>query len=306
MATFSINLKDGNLIKSTELIVGIDLGTTNSLVAYIKDGVPHCVKGPDGKSALVPSVVYFGENQSVIIGDAAKDKLITDPANTIFSVKRLMGKSFNDVASQAHFFGYQILDDDTDALVKIRVGDRFFTPVELSALILKELKSRAEAALDTVVSKAVITVPAYFNDNQRQATRDAGKLAGLGCAAHRKRTYRSRFGLQPRRNKALRPCTILAEARLIFPSCKFRTVFLKSLSTNGDTLPRWRRFRSGDHVTFWMEQMGLDDAFLAQNRSFGQAIQFGCRNSKKNVLSQAGYQFESQLEWKGNISLFEK
>ncbi len=147
MATFSINLKDGNLIKSTELIVGIDLGTTNSLVAYIKDGVPHCVKGPDGKSALVPSVVYFGENQSVIIGDAAKDKLITDPANTIFSVKRLMGKSFNDVASQAHFFGYQILDDDTDALVKIRVGDRFFTPVELSALILQELKSRGEAGI---------------------------------------------------------------------------------------------------------------------------------------------------------------
>ncbi len=179
MATFSINLKDGSVEQPQEIIVGIDLGTTNSLVAHIKDGHPVCVKGKDGKSTLVPSVVHFAENEQIVVGDTAKEKLIADPANTIYSVKRLMGKSFNDVQAQQGFFGYQILDDDTESLVKIRVKDRFYTPVELSALILKELKSRIEGELGATVSKAVITVPAYFNDNQRQATRDAGKLAGL-------------------------------------------------------------------------------------------------------------------------------
>jgi molecular chaperone HscA len=179
MATFSINLKDGSLEQPQEIIVGIDLGTTNSLVAYMKDGRPVCVKGKDGKSTLVPSVVHFAENEPIIVGDPAKEKLVTNPANTIYSVKRLMGKSFKDVAGHEGFFGYQILDDDTESLVKIRVKDRFYTPVELSALILKELKTRIEGELGAIVSKAVITVPAYFNDNQRQATRDAGKLAGL-------------------------------------------------------------------------------------------------------------------------------
>jgi molecular chaperone HscA len=291
MATFSINLKDGNLIKSTELIVGIDLGTTNSLVAYIKDGVPHCVKGPDGKSALVPSVVYFGENQSVIIGDAAKDKLITDPANTIFSVKRLMGKSFNDVASQAHFFGYQILDDDTDALVKIRVGDRFFTPVELSALILKELKSRAEAALDTVVSKAVITVPAYFNDNQRQATRDAGKLAGLDVLRIVNEPTAAALAYSPDQQGATAVYD-LGGGTFDISILQIQDGIFEVISTNGDT------HLGGDDfdraiVTFWMEQLGLDAAFLAQNRSFGQAIRLAAETAKK-TLSQADI-FESQL-----------
>jgi molecular chaperone HscA len=162
MATFAINLKDGNIVRPTELIVGIDLGTTNSLVAYMQDGAPICVQDETGKNALVPSVVHFSADQSITVGEAARDFLVTDPANTIFSVKRLLGKSFKDVAGQTRYFGYQILDDDQDALVKIRVGDRFFTPVELSAQILKTLKNRVENALNTEVTKAVITVPAYF------------------------------------------------------------------------------------------------------------------------------------------------
>ena len=179
MATFSINLRDGSVEKPQEVIVGIDLGTTNSLVAYLRNGQPVCVSGADGQPTLVPSVVHFAADGSILVGDAAKEKLITDPAHTIYSVKRLMGKSYRDVAGIEGFFGYQILDDDTDALVKIRVRDRFYTPIELSALILRELKTRVETELNTPVTRAVITVPAYFNDNQRQATRDAGKLAGL-------------------------------------------------------------------------------------------------------------------------------
>ena len=125
MATFSINLKDGTVETNKPLIVGIDLGTTNSLVAFIKDGQPYCVKGADGRSTLVPSVVHFTENGDIIVGDVAKEKLIEDPANTIFSVKRLMGKSFKDIQKNRDFFGYQIIYDDTESLVKIRVKDRF-------------------------------------------------------------------------------------------------------------------------------------------------------------------------------------
>ncbi len=179
MAKFAIDLKSGDIKNEAELIVGIDLGTTNSLVAYIKNGQAEAVKGKNGKSTLVPSVVHFSPEGKIVVGDAAKEKLISDPENTIYSVKRLMGKSYGDVQGVQQYFGYQIIDNDTESLVKIRVKDKFYTPIELSAEILKALKNRIEEELDRVVSKAVITVPAYFNDSQRQATRDAGKLAGL-------------------------------------------------------------------------------------------------------------------------------
>src|SRR4030095_3031009 len=128
---------------------------------------------------LVPSVVHFGDGNSIVVGDRAKEFLVTDPQDTIFSVKRLMGKSYNDIRNHASFFTYKVIDDDTERLVKVQVGDKFYSPIELSSFILKELKNRAEHILKTQVSKAVITVPAYFNDAQRQATRDAGKRAGL-------------------------------------------------------------------------------------------------------------------------------
>ncbi len=179
MALININLKTGGVAKDSEVIVGIDLGTTNSLVAYIKDGEAVAIRDKSGKHALVPSIVHFADNQSIMVGESAKEKLISDPANTIYSVKRLMGKSYKDVSANEAYFGYKIIDEDTESLVKIRVKDKFYTPIELSAQILSELKRRAEEELGTVVQKAVVTVPAYFNDAQRQATRDAGKLAGL-------------------------------------------------------------------------------------------------------------------------------
>ena len=182
MASISIDIKTGSIEndkdESSELIVGIDLGTTNSLVAYMRDGVPVCIR-VDESSALMPSIVHFTPDHAVLTGEAAKEKLLLDPARTIYSVKRLMGKSYKDVEGFGHKLAYTIIDEDSDALVKIRVDDRFFTPIELSAQLLRALKSRAEAAIGQNLSKAVITVPAYFNDNQRQATRDAGKLAGL-------------------------------------------------------------------------------------------------------------------------------
>src|SRR3989337_3201327 len=179
MAKIGINIATGSL-QQQEMIVGIDLGTTNSLVAIIhpENKKPVILKEHDG-NALVPSVIHFDDSGSVTVGDAAQNKLITEPQNTIFSVKRLMGKSYNDVYEQTSFFTYKIIDDNTESLVKIQVADKFYSPIELSSLILNELKKRAEHILKTPVGKAVITVPAYFNDAQRQATRDAGKLAGL-------------------------------------------------------------------------------------------------------------------------------
>ncbi len=178
MAKVSINLTTGS-IQQEEIIVGIDLGTTNSLVAFINPDKQPQVINDTGKGVLVPSVIHFGDQGEITVGNEAKNYLISDPQNTIFSVKRLLGRSYKDVADYQNFFSYKIIDDDTESLVKIKVGDAFYTPVELSGLILKELKERAEHAIKTPVNRAVITVPAYFNDSQRQATRDAGKLAGL-------------------------------------------------------------------------------------------------------------------------------
>jgi molecular chaperone HscA len=179
MGKIGINIATGSL-QQQDMIVGIDLGTTNSLVAIIhpENKSPLVLKETDGNT-LVPSIIHFGQSGNIEVGEVAKQFLVTDPQNTVFSVKRLMGKSYHDIRDHANFFSYRIIDDNTESLVKVQVGNKFYSPVELSSLILKELKSRAEHLLKTPVTKAVITVPAYFNDSQRQATRDAGKLAGL-------------------------------------------------------------------------------------------------------------------------------
>ncbi len=179
MAKLSIDMKSGKVERDDHLIVGIDLGTTNSLVAYVRDGQPVCIIDEQHRQTLVPSVVHFRPSGEVFVGNDAKPFLLTQPERTIFSVKRLMGRSYKDVQHEQAYLGYKIVDDDSESLVKIRVGDTFYTPIELSSYLLKALKERVEKVLNMPVSKAVITVPAYFNDAQRQATRDAGKLAGL-------------------------------------------------------------------------------------------------------------------------------
>ncbi|NJC25239.1 Fe-S protein assembly chaperone HscA [Neolewinella antarctica] len=190
MAKYSINLQAGSVKESAavgsvgQTIIGIDLGTTNSLVAIVRDGRAEAITGQDGKDVLVPSLIHFAENGSVLVGDDARPFLTTAPERTIYSVKRLLGKSYGDLEAFQQKFGYRIIDEDADRLVKIAVPqrdgkDRYYSPIELSAMILKSLKARIEHELGTEVSRTVITVPAYFNDSQRQATRDAGKLAGL-------------------------------------------------------------------------------------------------------------------------------
>ena len=156
-------------------IVGIDLGTTNSLVAYMKDGTPTVIAGRSGRT-MVPSVVALTDN-GLIVGDSAKEHLTRNPERTVYSVKRFMGKGLADVQSELSYFPYSLTEQG--GVIRIQLGEKYYSPPQISAMILKELKQRAEAHLGESITKAVITVPAYFNDSQRQATKDAGMIAGL-------------------------------------------------------------------------------------------------------------------------------
>ena len=159
-------------------IVGIDLGTTNSLVAYIDStNQPKCIPGPYGDT-LCPSVVSLDADGTVVVGEAARRRLLTQPERTIYSVKRLMGRGPADIQDELKLFPFRI-DPSNKNVIRVMLGDKVFTPPEISAFILRELKNWAEAYFGEPVDRAVITVPAYFNDAQRQATKDAGKIAGL-------------------------------------------------------------------------------------------------------------------------------
>jgi molecular chaperone DnaK len=156
-------------------IVGIDLGTTNSLVAYMADGRPSVIPGRNERT-MVPSVVAMTDN-GLIVGDSAKEHLTRSPERTVYSVKRFMGKSLEDVQGELAYFPYHLTEQG--GVIRIKLGEKTYSPPQISAMILKELKQRAEAHLGESITKAVITVPAYFNDSQRQATKDAGMIAGL-------------------------------------------------------------------------------------------------------------------------------
>jgi len=260
MAKIGINIATGSL-QQPEMIVGIDLGTTNSLVAIIhpETKMPIALKEFDG-SSIVPSVVHFDTFGNVEVGAAAKPFLETDPANTIFSAKRLMGKSYKDIQTHQDFFAYKIIDDNNDSLVKVQVGNQFYSPIELSGHILTALKNRAEHILKTPVTKAVITVPAYFNDSQRQATRDAGKLAGLDVLRIINEPTAASLayglGLDPSEEKTIAVYD-LGGGTFDISILRISGGVFEVLSTNGDT------YLGGDDldraiIEYWMGLMKLD------------------------------------------------
>ena len=162
---------------SEPVILGIDLGTTNSLGAYISPSGPILVRDSTG-SALVPSVIAFSPDGGIMVGSEARTHAVENPLTTIYSVKRLLGRGIDDIQADLKFLPYPIVPAAHET-VSVQVAGKAITPQELSAMILREIKTRAEAELAQEIAQAVITVPAYFDDAQRQATRDAGRIAGL-------------------------------------------------------------------------------------------------------------------------------
>jgi molecular chaperone DnaK len=163
-----------------EKIIGIDLGTTNSVVAVMEGKEAKVIPNQEG-NRLTPSVVAFTDKGDVLVGELARRQAVTNPTKTVYSIKRFMGRRHSEVASEEKIVPYEVTGGSQD-YVKVRVGDKESTPPEISARVLRKLKETAEAYLGHKVNKAVITVPAYFNDAQRQATKDAGQIAGLEVA----------------------------------------------------------------------------------------------------------------------------
>ncbi|MFN7538869.1 MAG: Fe-S protein assembly chaperone HscA [Bacteroidota bacterium] len=291
MARIPINIATGSL-QQPEMIVGIDLGTTNSLIAILhpESRQPVALK-EHNSSSLVPSVIHFDAAGNVEVGDAAKAYLETDPANTIFSAKRLMGKNYNDIRAHADFFTYKVIDNDDDQLVKVQIGEKFYSPIELSSLLLKELKVRAEHILKTPVTKAVVTVPAYFNDAQRQATRDAGKLAGLDVLRIVNEPTAASLaygiGLDPAEEKTIAVYD-LGGGTFDISILHITQGIFEVLSTNGNT------YLGGDDfdrliVQHWLQQTGISIAAASQNKQTFQQLRLLAEEAKRHLSSHENF-----------------
>ena len=296
MAKIAINIATGSL-QQQEMIVGIDLGTTNSLIAIIHPDSrqPTVLKEIDN-TTLVPSVVHFSEQGEVKVGNEAKQFLVTEPQRTIFSAKRLMGKSYNDIRSNANFFTYKVIDDQTESLVKVQVGDKFYSPIELSSFILKELKARAEHILKTPITKSVITVPAYFNDAQRQATRDAGKLAGLDVLriVNEPTAASLAYGLGMNREEQKTIAVYdLGGGTFDISVLTITNGIFEVLSTNGDT------YLGGDDldraiIDHWIEQNDISPSVLESDKSLLQTLRLEAERAKIHLSNNEA--FESTTE----------
>ena len=302
MGKIAINIATGSLQKD-EIIVGIDLGTTNSLVAIIHPDTKQPVALKEhNSSSLVPSVIHFDENGNIVVGEEAKKQLISQPEHTIFSAKRLMGKSYDDIRNNASFFSYKIIDDNTASLVKVQVGKKFYSPIDLSSFILKELKQRAEHILKTPVNKAVITVPAYFNDAQRQATRDAGKLAGLDVLriVNEPTAASLAYGIGLQQDEEKRIAVYdLGGGTFDISILKIANGVFEVLSTNGDT------YLGGDDidnaiVAYWLLQSGSSQEELKKDKVFAQAIRLKAEEAK--IYLSANEHFIGELNG-NNLSL---
>ena len=282
MAKIAINIATGSL-QQEEIIVGIDLGTTNSLVAIIhpESKKPVALKEHNGNS-LVPSVIHFGKNAEITVGEAARQFLVSDPQHTVFSAKRLIGKTYNDVRNNTASLAYKIIDDE-NKLVKVQVDNIFYSPVELSSLILAALKKQAEHILKTPVTKAVITVPAYFNDVQRQATRDAGKLAGLDVLRIINEPTAASlaygFGLNKEESKTIAVYD-LGGGTFDISILNISGGIFEVLSTNGDT------YLGGDDfdaaiVDYWLKE----NTFTGEISMHRQALRLKAEEAKKQLSS---------------------
>jgi molecular chaperone DnaK len=242
-------------------VVGIDLGTTNSLVAYMSDDGPQVIRDERG-AALVPSIVYFDAGEKrLLIGEEARARLITEPRKAIYSVKRFMGKGGADVEEDLHLVPFQIAQG-SEQVIRFQMGDRVFTPPEISAFILRELKERASRFFGEEVTQAVITVPAYFNDAQRQATKDAGHLAGLEVLriVNEPTAASLAYGID-KREEAIVAVYDLGGGTFDISILKLKEGIFEVLSTNGDT------HLGGDDIDNLFITLTLDEMIESTGKS---------------------------------------
>src|SRR6266436_2925789 len=239
---------------NSDRIVGIDLGTTNSLVAFMQGDSPVVIPGEDGLN-LVPSVVALDENDQIIVGNAARKYLIETPERSVYSIKRLMGRGIEDIQQELKLFPFQLADDlQAGEVLRIRLGEETYTPPEISAFILRQLKRNAERYFAGPVRKAVITVPAYCNDAQRQATKDAGRIAGLEVLRllNEPTAASLAYGLDQKRNGIVAVYD-LGGGTFDISILKLHDGIFEVIATNGDT------HLGGDDIDNLLIAIALDD-----------------------------------------------
>src|ERR1700757_687783 len=279
-----------------ERIVGIDLGTTNSLVAFMQGETPVVIPGEDGLN-LVPSVVALGPNDDVIVGSAARKFLIETPEPAGYSIKRLMGRGVEDIQDELKLFPFRLAEDlQPGEVLRIKLGERTYTPPEISALILRQLKRNAERYFGAPVSKAVITVPAYFNDAQRQATKDAGRIAGLDVLrlVNEPTAASLAYGLDKKQNGIIAVYD-LGGGTFDISILKLHDGIFEVIATNGDT------HLGGDDIDNLLIKIAIDDIRgdanldISRNGEIVQAIRKAVIDAKIALSSQPSVKLDIEL-----------
>ncbi len=281
---------------ATDRIVGIDLGTTNSLVAFMQGETPVVIPGDDGLN-LLPSVVALDANNHAVVGNAARTALIDSPERAVYSIKRLMGRGSEDIQEELKLFPFRLADDlQAGEVLRITLGDKTFTPPEISALILRQLKRNAERYFGEAVTKAVITVPAYFNDAQRQATKDAGRIAGLEVLrlVNEPTAASLAYGLDKKQNGIVAVYD-LGGGTFDVSILKLHDGIFEVIATNGDT------HLGGDDIDNLLITIALDDIRgdlgldLRRNAEAVQAIRKAVIDAKIALSSQQSIKLDIEL-----------
>jgi molecular chaperone DnaK len=283
-------------VTAADRIVGIDLGTTNSLVAFMQGETPVVIPGDDG-SHLVPSVVALDENNQPVIGNSARKYLIETPERAVYSIKRLMGRGVEDIQDELKLFPFRLAEDlEPGEVLRIKLGDKTFTPPEISALILRQLKRNAERYFGGPLTKAVITVPAYFNDAQRQATKDAGRIAGFEVLrlVNEPTAASLAYGLDRKQNGVVAVYD-LGGGTFDISILKLHDGIFEVIATNGDT------HLGGDDIDNLLITIALDDIRgdlgidLRRNAEAVQAIRQAVIDAKIGLSSRPSIQLDIEL-----------
>src|SRR5215467_8015606 len=279
-----------------EHIVGIDLGTTNSLVAFMQGEVPVVIPGEDGLN-LVPSVVALDEHDQIIVGSAARKYLIETPERAVYSIKRLMGRGMEDIQEELKLFPFRLAEDmQAGEVLRIKLGDKTFTPPEISALVLRQLKRSAERFFGGPITKAVITVPAYFNDAQRQATKDAGRIAGLEVLrlVNEPTAASLAYGLDKKQNGTVAVYD-LGGGTFDISILNLHDGIFEVIATNGDT------HLGGDDIDNLLIAIAMDDIRgemgldFRRNAEVVQAIRKAVIDAKVTLSTRASVKLDIEL-----------